>query len=292
MSNAVVANANANANSYNLTSEFKKNPDKALWLLTKVFPAMTGIFDDFNADTILGEMTDGQINSDLVRKLARKEVKKSKHYSDKSVKKNQSSYMIYCAEKRDEIKNKNPGLNFAGLNKKLADSWKDLTDKQRAPYTAKAQQDKVRYEDAIAASKQAAIERGTWKESPTSSIKRNKTAYLIYSSDAGVRATLTKNGVAKKDLMTELGKAWKAMDAKTRAVYEQKAEAEKAAYLAAKNTSAPADAAPVAAAPVAESKAVKAPKAPKAVAPVAAPVVAPVVAPVAEAKAAKAPKKK
>lgn len=272
MSNAAVAvNANANnVNSHNLASEFKKNPDKALWLITKVFPAMTNIFDDFNADNILNEMTGDQLNCEAVKRLARKEVKKNKQYSDKSIKKNQSDYMIYCSEKRDEIKSKNPGLSFAELNRKLADSWKGLNDKARAPYTAKATADKARYESEMQASKAAAVERGTWTESASSSIKRPHTAYLIYSSDKDVRANLTKNGVAKGDLMTELGKAWKAMDTKTKAVYEKKAEEAKAAYMAEKSKSAPVEAAPapvpvVDAVPVAEVKAAKAPKAAKAV---------------------------
>jgi hypothetical protein len=105
---------------------------------------------------------------------------------------------------------------------------------------------------------------------------------LIYSSDKDVRANLTKNGVAKGDLMTELGKAWKAMDAKTKAVYEKKAEEAKAAYMAEKNKSAPVEAAPVPT-PVAEVKAVKASKSK------AAPVVD---APVVDAPAKKAVKSK
>lgn len=60
----------ATTNSYNLTSEFIKNPNNALWLINKVFPVMTRVFDDFDTDVILNDMTEGQLNIALIRKLA------------------------------------------------------------------------------------------------------------------------------------------------------------------------------------------------------------------------------
>ncbi|EGS23362.1 uncharacterized protein CTHT_0010300 [Thermochaetoides thermophila DSM 1495] len=58
-----------------------------------------------------------------------------------------SAYMFFANEQRDNVREENPGISFGQVGKILGERWKALTDKQRAPYEAKAAADKKRYED-------------------------------------------------------------------------------------------------------------------------------------------------
>ncbi|KAK4155355.1 high mobility group box domain-containing protein [Chaetomidium leptoderma] len=58
-----------------------------------------------------------------------------------------SAYMFFANEQRDNVREENPGVSFGQVGKLLGERWKALTEKQRAPYEAKAAADKKRYED-------------------------------------------------------------------------------------------------------------------------------------------------
>ncbi|KAG0649934.1 Non-histone chromosomal 6 [Hyphodiscus hymeniophilus] len=58
-----------------------------------------------------------------------------------------SAYMFFANEQRENVRDENPGITFGQVGKVLGERWKALNEKQRAPYEAKAAQDKKRYED-------------------------------------------------------------------------------------------------------------------------------------------------
>ncbi|PVI07327.1 hypothetical protein DM02DRAFT_512695 [Periconia macrospinosa] len=62
-----------------------------------------------------------------------------------------SAYMFFANDQRDKVREENPGIKFGDVGKMLGEKWKTLSDKQRAPYEAKAAADKKRYEDEKAA---------------------------------------------------------------------------------------------------------------------------------------------
>jgi hypothetical protein len=66
-----------------------------------------------------------------------------------------SAYMFFANEQRDNVREENPGVSFGQVGKILGERWKALSDKQRAPYEAKAAADKKRYEDEKQAYNQA-----------------------------------------------------------------------------------------------------------------------------------------
>jgi hypothetical protein len=55
--------------------------------------------------------------------------------------------MFFANEQRENVREENPGISFGQVGKILGERWKALSDKQRAPYEAKAAADKKRYED-------------------------------------------------------------------------------------------------------------------------------------------------
>jgi len=62
-----------------------------------------------------------------------------------------SAYMFFANEQREKVREDNPGIKFGEVGKLLGEKWKALSDKQRAPYEAKAATDKKRYEEQKAA---------------------------------------------------------------------------------------------------------------------------------------------
>ena len=62
-----------------------------------------------------------------------------------------SAYMFFANEQRENVREENPNATFGEVGKRLGERWKALSDKQRAPYEAKAAADKKRYEDEKAA---------------------------------------------------------------------------------------------------------------------------------------------
>ncbi len=55
--------------------------------------------------------------------------------------------MFFANEQRENVREENPGVSFGQVGKLLGERWKALSEKQRAPYEAKAAADKKRYED-------------------------------------------------------------------------------------------------------------------------------------------------
>ncbi|KAL5118046.1 Non-histone chromosomal protein 6 [Pleosporales sp. CAS-2024a] len=62
-----------------------------------------------------------------------------------------SAYMFFANQERDKVREDNPGIKFGEVGKLLGEKWKALTEKQRAPFEAKAAADKKRYEEEKAA---------------------------------------------------------------------------------------------------------------------------------------------
>ncbi|KAF2165822.1 hypothetical protein M409DRAFT_55682 [Zasmidium cellare ATCC 36951] len=62
-----------------------------------------------------------------------------------------SAYMFFANDQRDKVRDDNPGIKFGEVGKILGEKWKGLTEKQKAPYEAKAAADKKRYEEEKAA---------------------------------------------------------------------------------------------------------------------------------------------
>lgn len=69
-----------------------------------------------------------------------------------------SAYMFFANEQREKVREEHPGIKFGDVGKLLGERWKSLSDKQRAPYEAKAATDKKRYEEEKAAYAQCAEE--------------------------------------------------------------------------------------------------------------------------------------
>eukprot|EP00897_Mesotaenium_endlicherianum_P007519 jgi/Mesen1/6796/ME000035S06175 len=82
---------------------------------------------------------------------APKEKKEKKKKDPNAPKKPLAPYMIYCKEQREVVKANNPDVSFGELGKILGSQWSTLEEKEKKPYLKKAEADKQRYTEELAA---------------------------------------------------------------------------------------------------------------------------------------------
>ncbi|ANB14574.1 Nhp6bp [Sugiyamaella lignohabitans] len=62
-----------------------------------------------------------------------------------------SAYMFFVKANRDEVLSENPGITFGETGRALGKKWNNLSSAEKAPYEEKANEDKIRYQEAKAA---------------------------------------------------------------------------------------------------------------------------------------------
>ena len=65
-------------------------------------------------------------------------------------KKGRSSYFIFSSERREAIKEANPGISVTEISKKLGEEWKNVSEADKAKYQEMAQKEKETQDAAIA----------------------------------------------------------------------------------------------------------------------------------------------
>ncbi|EAY03627.1 HMG box family protein [Trichomonas vaginalis G3] len=58
-----------------------------------------------------------------------------------------SPYILFCKEKRPQVKADNPGIAFGDIAKKLGEMWKNLSEEEKKPYIEKAEAEKAEHKD-------------------------------------------------------------------------------------------------------------------------------------------------
>ncbi|KAF8927279.1 high mobility group box domain-containing protein [Dissophora ornata] len=92
-------------------------------------------------------------------KVAKKDTKVSKRGKTEEVKKRKrkatkdpnapknpmSAYLLFCEEWREKVKAQNPDSSFGELGRLLGEQWRAYSDDQKAPYIAKHEKAKAKY---------------------------------------------------------------------------------------------------------------------------------------------------
>tara|TARA_B110000285_G_C14855119_1_gene481852 strand:+ start:63 stop:470 length:408 start_codon:yes stop_codon:yes gene_type:complete len=84
---------------------------------------------------------------ELVQKFVGDPLKVKAMKDPNKPKRAKTSYMYFCAEKRDELKKNNPELKMVDLSKLLGKLWGDTNEKNRKKYVVLADKDKMRYSE-------------------------------------------------------------------------------------------------------------------------------------------------
>ncbi|KAG0235479.1 Non-histone chromosomal protein 6 [Actinomortierella wolfii] len=62
-----------------------------------------------------------------------------------------SAYLLFCEEWREKVRAEHPDASFGEIGKLLGQQWRDYTDEQKAPYIAKHEKAKAKYNQEKAA---------------------------------------------------------------------------------------------------------------------------------------------
>jgi len=173
-------------------------------------------------------------------------------------KRSRSSYVIFCAEKRPQLKEK--GLEFGEISKELSSMWNELSEEDKTPYVEMARLEKLKYQEASEedsksstmkkagkASKTAssprkgssatkkAAEKSSKKSSKKAAISRLKSintttkrplsAYLHFCREK--RPLLAQEGLSFGEISKRLAEKWKVVDKETKSKYEDMVRAER-----------------------------------------------------------------
>ena len=92
----------------------------------------------------------------MIEKYIDDSVRVKKFKDKRHPKRPKSGYMLYCENRRQEVRNQNPNASFADVIKKMASEWNNLKDSpegisQKEKYTQLALDDKLRYKREVEA---------------------------------------------------------------------------------------------------------------------------------------------
>ncbi|KAG0268619.1 Non-histone chromosomal protein 6 [Actinomortierella ambigua] len=62
-----------------------------------------------------------------------------------------SAYLLFCEEWREKVRADNPDASFGEIGKKLGQLWRSYSDEQKAPFIAKHEKAKEKYNQEKAA---------------------------------------------------------------------------------------------------------------------------------------------
>jgi hypothetical protein len=209
-----------------------------------------------------------------------------------------TDYIYFCQETRARIMAANPSYTFKEVGQEQGRLWKELPAEAKAVYKARQEADKKRYEEEKARVEQSRAQhpdifdqldkiqkqRVARAQKKKSSVKRARSAFIIYCQEHRPVLKTTQPTLEFKDTGKVLGQMWKALSAEAKKKYEDEAKADAERYYSAKKAESGASAVPAAEAVVEKKKPGRKPKTAEAAATAVAP--APVAAQAPSAPAA------
>lgn len=154
-------------------------------------------------------------------------------WMDGPPKKPMNSYLIFAQEQRQNVVNANPQMSVRDVVSHTATLWRQLNDEQKAPYVARANEDKARFEE----------ERSQWllqnkdvkrrprkikrkdkkkkrgQKNEVKKVKRVSPAYIFFSNANRRAVQAAQPGWKMGDVSKELGRLWREMSEQERSPY-------------------------------------------------------------------------
>ncbi len=202
--------------------------------------------------TILSEVLESELDSKQVQEVSdafekrKSEISKlfssgvTKRKKDPNApKKWKTSYIMFCMENRDKLKNVNESMSATEITSQLGKMWKELNDKDKVRYQALSEKDKVRYQDQVkeyVPSENSSFPE-TGKKKRTLKNKREDTgpkrplsSYMYFCQSE--REVIKKDhpNMGGKEVTTELGKRWKLLTPDQKTPFEKKQKQDKERY--------------------------------------------------------------
>ena len=208
---------------------FKSNPKEGkffLDFLDKIDKHFDGIPVEDILQTFWGE--ERSVLEKLIKKANKREKKEETKFLPKDLKKAPSANILFQRKYKEDCDKSNKKFNL----KECSETFKKLTEKEKAKYVAESQKLKEQYKTDFERLRTEAIKNG---EFPEDKPKRPMTAYFRFLGD--VRAKLTEKHKNMSDrkaanavITKEAGAMWKELSDKDKTKYEDAYKKEKEAF--------------------------------------------------------------
>src|SRR6056300_538144 len=142
-----------------------------------------------------------------------------------------SSYMHFAKNRRANIVKNHPNYTVAQVAKELGAQWRKLGNNNKAPYVAKARQNKNRYNtEKKLIKKTNNLKKKSTKKTNNSKPKRALSSYMYFAKNR--RANIVKNhpNYTVAQVAKELGAQWRKLGNNNKAPYVAKARQNKNRY--------------------------------------------------------------
>ena len=144
--------------------------------------------------------------------------KKKKAKDPNKPKRAMVAFMFFSIDRRPATQKANPQMRIAEISKLLGASWREMSNKEKAPYDKKAAADKARYEKEMQSYK------------PPYKPKRAMVAFMFYSIEQRPAVQKKNSSLGIAEISKILGKNWREMSDKAKAPYQEMAATDKARY--------------------------------------------------------------
>jgi hypothetical protein len=172
----------------------------------------------------------GDISKVLSSNLPKEKVKKLK--DKEAPKRGKSSYIFFCIENRQKVKDKNDELSAKDITKELGSIWRELTDKSKKVYEKHAIEDKERYiEEMKGYVRPSHLDIGVvLKNKKRKGPKRGLSSYIYFCKEQRPIVKENNNNMSAKEITTELGRLWKLLSDADKKPFEKSAKKDKKRY--------------------------------------------------------------
>ena len=167
----------------------------------------------------------------LLEKNEKKKEKKDKN-APKGAK---SAYILFCADERPKVKEEEPGMDAKKIAAELGKRWKELKedDEEKVKeYQKMAEEDKVRFQKEMEnyVPDEIVEKEKTKKKKDKNAPKGARSAYILFCADERAQVKEDIPEINAKEIISELGKRWKAVDDETKTKYQKMADEDKVRF--------------------------------------------------------------
>jgi len=162
------------------------------------------------------------LKQDSIQKLFPKEIstKGKKEKDPAAPKRPKSSYILFCVDKREEVKKKNPSMSAKEITSKLAEMWNSYNDKQKKKYVDQASKDKERYQEEM----NDYVPSEGFEKKDKKKQKRVPSGYILFCQDKREEVKTENPEMKATEITSELGRLWKELSQEEKDEYNQKSK--------------------------------------------------------------------
>ena len=160
-----------------------------------------------------------------------KKIKKTKDLN--APKRAKTSYILFCVNKRDEVKESNPDMPAKEIIKELGNMWRSLSDDEKTEYVNLANEDKQRYEEDmktyVPVNNVGEPTKKT-KKKKSSGPKKGLSAYIFFCKNVRDSIKNEQPALSTKEITSALGKKWMSLSEEEKEPYVKLAVDDKSRF--------------------------------------------------------------